>query len=64
MLGRNQFLFSALDLNVENDEIEIDPYTGLTKREHVKIIDNLLRWKEREKARKSEAENGKNEEAV
>jgi EAL domain-containing protein (putative c-di-GMP-specific phosphodiesterase class I) len=31
MLGRNQFLFSALDLNVENDEIEIDPYTGLTK---------------------------------
>jgi EAL domain-containing protein (putative c-di-GMP-specific phosphodiesterase class I) len=31
LLGRNQFLFSALDLNVENNEIDLDPYTGLTK---------------------------------
>jgi EAL domain-containing protein (putative c-di-GMP-specific phosphodiesterase class I) len=31
LLGRNQFLFSALDLNIENNEIEIDPDTGLAK---------------------------------
>lgn len=31
VLGRHQFLFSALDLNMENDEIDIDPTTGLIK---------------------------------
>ena len=30
-LGRHQFLFSALDLNVENGEIDMDPVTGLAK---------------------------------
>ena len=30
-LGRHQFLFSALDLNMDNDVIDIDPETGLTK---------------------------------
>ncbi len=31
VLGRHQFLFSALDLNMDNGVIEIDPETGLTK---------------------------------
>ncbi len=31
LLGRNQFLFSNIDLNIENNEIEIDPATGLAK---------------------------------
>ena len=30
-LGRNQFLFSNIDLNIENNAIEIDSVTGLTK---------------------------------
>jgi hypothetical protein len=50
----------SLNLWIENKKTMI----VMSRREHVKIIDNLLRWKEREKARKSEAENGKNEEAV
>ena len=31
VLGRHQFLFSALDLNIEYGVIEIDPETGLAK---------------------------------
>lgn len=31
LLGRNQFLLSAIDLNIEHSEIEIDPKTYLTK---------------------------------
>lgn len=30
-LGRNQFLFSNIDLNIEKQEIEINPITGLAK---------------------------------
>jgi hypothetical protein len=31
-------------------------YAEMIDREHVRILDNLLRWKERKKAQKSEAE--------
>lgn len=47
-------LFSHM---VENGEYCVSTSLQLIKRgEHVRILDNLLRWKERKKAQKSEAE--------
>ena len=70
-LNMKKFVETRLDPNKEMLIIDIGsqnvggylpPYRNL--RDRVKILDNLLRWKEQEKAQKSEAENGKIQKAV